>query len=38
MGFYTGLAIGVMVGSLCGVAFVSLAVIGKQADEREMKE
>ena len=32
--FYVGLAIGMMVGSLCGVAYIALAIAGKQADER----
>jgi len=32
--FWIGVAIGCMVGSLMGVAYVSMVVIGKQADER----
>lgn len=34
MGFYTGLAIGVMAGSLCGVAYMALVIAGKREDER----
>jgi hypothetical protein len=32
--FYIGLAVGIMLGSLCGVAFVSMVVVAKEADER----
>ncbi len=34
--FWIGLAVGCMVGSLTGVAYVSMVVLGKQADERMM--
>ena len=31
--FYVGLAIGVMIGGMCGVAYMALAIAGKQAYE-----
>ena len=34
MQFWIGLAVGCMIGSLTGVAYVSMVVLGKESDER----
>lgn len=33
MGFYTGLAIGLMIGSLVSVSYMALIIAGKREDE-----
>lgn len=37
MQFWIGLVIGCMVGTLVGVAFLSMVIAGKEADERMVK-
>lgn len=32
--FYIGLAVGIMLGGLCGVAYMALAITGKREGER----